>query len=376
MKKKLRNILISSAMFTVSTISFGQTEKGNVIIGLNFEVGGSKASSSNDITPYKNTFFNQSAELSVGKFVKKDLMLGLALDNYNASTKLSPGSSSIRNNDFGIHAQLRQYLYQKNNLLFFVGGGAGIRLKKTVNENTNAEEDTRNRNASIFAELGANYFVSKKIALEGRIITTSTFMNLYGVGNGFSLGLKYFPENESYSPAEEIGNSHKNWLIGARFANSGNAVKNSPGTESSSSGNEVEINAGKFLGSKRNHLLALGLSLFTSKSGISPYENKSSEFMITPFYEYYFRTERLSPYIGLSSSFLLHSPNNNTFTSYQRLSLGLAYFLKDHFLIKANFAGLSTALQNSKGGDGSKWRYSAIDLSLFNASNISLAYRW
>ncbi len=372
MKNKLNNLLACSALLALSTTSFAQTEKGDVIVGLNFMIGSSKGTDSFQ----KTTTFAQSSNLSVGKFIKKDLMLGLAFNNYFGNRKLFPVNGNVKNNELGINVQIRQYLYHKDNLLFFVGGGAGISSSKRVDENTTETSESGSSNASIFAELGLNYFISKKVALESRIITSSTFMDLSGVSNGFSVGLKYFPGNKSYLQTETIDNAYKNWLIGARFESSGNSVKTRPGNENKSSGVHYEINAGKFLGTKRNHLLALGLNLFAYKTGMSPDEYKNNEFMITPFYEYYLKTERLSPFIGLSSSLLLYSPDNNTFDSYQRLSIGLAYFLKDHFLVKANFAALSTSLQNTKDGNNAKWHYSYLNFRLFDASNISLAYRW
>ncbi|NBA88194.1 hypothetical protein GVN16_20645 [Emticicia sp. CRIBPO] len=376
---KNKNIFFYFSLFLISTNAFSQTEKGKLIIGLNSQLnylqGDYHFQNSSVGFIDKNDIFSQKSNVFLGVFLKKNFLLGFSFGSSFENRKVTPDESRNEKTDSReFTLQARQYFYYKNNLFMFTG--AGFRFKSgKFNELYPYDKTIKSSDVTSFGEVGLNYLITKKIAFEATVTPSASVKDFNGIKCSFAVGLKYFPGNKSYFSEEELNIDHKNWLVAVRFGSS-NSPKKYTYLEERILLTEYEVSVGRFLGPKRNHTIGLALGVSTTKTNRWGDQIRGKGLMITPAYEYFLKTKRLSPFIGIYGSFLIGNSGNNDLTSSQRLSLGLAYFLKDHFLIKANLITLSTSFYNRQDWDYHDWHYSSLDFNLFNSSSISLAYRW
>ncbi|GEM_PF-1851902 len=377
MKNKFRNLIISSAMLTVSAASFAQTEKGKSIVGINASIYSYnvKAKGASNETIARNS--SQFIELNYGKFVRKNLLVGLGASFSASQLKSGFPSADISSNATGIvfSPGIRQYFGNNGNFTFFGGAYYSLGFVKTKSEGVNASPDQKSITSSLTAELGMNYFINQNFALEAKIYNNSGLINLTNNSSGLAFGIKYWPQNTTFTPLEESENTFKNWIIGVDVNTRKEKTQNAFDIETTSSTTQAEIYAGKFIGSKKNHLVGLGLGRETNKNSSGGNSNTHHRTIITPFYEYYFKTTKLTPIAKISSSFSIFSSSQYLLYMENSADLGLAYFVSDHFLVKANFIHLGANFQRQENGPPT-YVANQFHFNIFDNSTLGLAYRW
>ncbi len=169
-----KNMIITTLLLTFSITSFAQTEKGEFIIGGNF-----------DFNTKKHVGFTVTEFIfspTVGYFVANNLAVGIGLD-YSV-TKFS----AFKGESIAIMPFARYYFGKHDKLRFF--GHAGIGLASGNLESTdfsNRVSSYKSKKFTYKAGLGASYFFTKNAALEGMLQYSNT---KYDNTLGFNLGLK------------------------------------------------------------------------------------------------------------------------------------------------------------------------------------------
>lgn len=381
MKKCLQSFILFLALLISSTYTHAQTEKGKSVMGFNTGIYAYKLKYNLGNDNYLRKVSSQTIEVNYGKFIRKDLLLGLGLGlSHNKSTDGNiNGELFVKNKGISLSPFVRQYFLAKENFSFFAGAGYTADFIRNETNNSDNVPKTRYLNSSLKAELGMNYFVSKNFALEAKLNTTSDLTDLAGSNdNGLTIGVKYWPGNTDFTPTEEINTDFKNWVVGLDINTATTATTSAANNEVTQTEFDGQLYAGKFFGSKRNHLAGIGVGRGSTRYTTNTGSSVSSNMVFTPFYEYYCKTNRLTPVAGLSSSFFFfgNNSNNSVFYNETNLNFGLAYFLKDHFIVKANFITLGLTLQHIENNTPSVVNAHQFDFSIFNNSTVGLAYRW
>lgn len=373
MKNKFNNLLVCSALLlALSTASFAQTEKGKSVIGLNAQIYSNNVYVNNTENGSIIRNSSQRLDLNYGKFVKKNLLVGLGTSFSGNQSTIGIPIYNVWRKSFGIslHPGLRQYFGSNENFIFFAGASCSLNFGKNTSNDSDIP-DSRYTTSSLNAEVGMNYFLSKNFAIEARFQNRTDLSGVIDNTNSLVFGIKYWPKNTAFTPLEESENTFKNWVAGADFSTS--RVRPDLNTDNKELKTTIEIYAGKFIGSKKNHLVGLGIGRQDSKQTAIGYTSTNHQTIITPFYEYYFKTTKLTPVARLSSSFSIFSNANSMLFMENSAELGLAYFLNDHFLARANFVRLNTFFQRF--GQGS-FKSNQVDFSIFDNTTLGLAYRW
>lgn len=372
MKNKLNNLLACSALLALSTNSFAQTEKGKSVIGLNAQIYSNKVYVNNSENGSIIRNSSQFIDLNYGKFVKKNLLVGLgaSFSGNQSETGIPIYNVSIKSSGIGFYPGIRQYFGRNENFLFFAGAYYRLNFGKTESNHSDVP-DSRYITSSFNAEAGMNYFLSKNFAFEAKFHNTTDLTGINDNNTVLAFGIRYWPKNTAFKSLEISDTTFKNWITGADINTSN--VKTDLSTNNKDLKSTFQIYAGKFTGSKKNHLVGLAVGRKNSKVIHETSTEASHQTIITPFYEYYFKTTKLTPVARLSSSFSIFSNAKSLLFMENSAELGLAYFLNDHFLVRANFVRLSTFFQRY--GHGSL-KNNQFDFSVFDNTTLGLAYRW
>lgn len=167
--------MIIAAILLVSSItSFAQTEKGKFMIGGNFDFAKSEQSG------IRATEFSFSP--SVGYFIYNNLSVGIGLD-YSLFK-----SSQYKGEFVAIIPFARYYFAKQDKLKFFGQAGLGL-LSSNIKSRAADDGFVPNKinELTYHAGVGASYFFTKNVALEGVLQYKSIE---YKKALGFNLGLK------------------------------------------------------------------------------------------------------------------------------------------------------------------------------------------
>ncbi len=146
-----KNIFVSTVLLLFTTISYAQTEKNNLILGGNINYSSVKTGS----LSVKNTTLNLSP--SVGYFVVDNLAVGVNI-NYSQEKFANITQNSL---SFGPFA--RYYFGKHDKLKPFGQIGLGL---FSGNHQVNFR-NTKVKGSTYHIGLGAAYFLTKNVALEG-----------------------------------------------------------------------------------------------------------------------------------------------------------------------------------------------------------------
>ncbi len=171
MKKKM---IIIAILLVFSITSFAQTEKGE------FLLGGKVDFDRTTQLGYKATSFSFAPE--IGYFIAKNLAVGIGLD-YERSNFSSQKAITIAAMPFA-----RYYFAEQGKFKFFGQAGAGYAFRKMKGSTYRNRDYSYSSNKFTYkAGLGASYFLTKNIALEGML----QYDNInYGKSLGVSFGLQ------------------------------------------------------------------------------------------------------------------------------------------------------------------------------------------
>ena len=321
-KRMIRLTGITIAMMIcILSVSFGQEEPGkNYISKGQWLIGGNLSLYTTD--DFDDFTFSFSP--SGGYLITNKLALGLRTSFSNTRIVDVDGENLGRHNAVSL-APFARYYVSVNRFAPFAEvsyGGAWHKMESNFSGTPTTSKD----NSTFYsAGVGANYFLSKNVALEGALIYSKTIDSYYDGTVGFDLGLQFFLSRNNSSTAEEENYISKGqWLIGG----TGNI---SLGEVDALDFNQFSVTpmAGYLVGNK----LAVGLS-----TGFNYYKGGSQSFYAQPFVRYYVNQKRLTPFGEIAYGaawtkikyydFNINDTVVDTYSSTAyRISAGLNYFL-------------------------------------------------
>ncbi len=368
----LKFFFILSAYFFAPAL-YGQTEKGKSITGVSLSLIQSTDKSTGLNTRFDANRLQLGLDLNYGYFIKDNTLLSLSagVSSFNTKAESNTGGPyKDYNTSFSFAPGIRQYFAESKGFHFFAGASYGLQFQKTGN---NFENSTKSRYAwsSLEAELGTNYFVSRSVALEARVYHRTGLLDITNNTNsGLVVGLKYWPGNENYKDESSEVSTGK-WISGLDISTEMNASRFRDNPETIRRTHRSEIYLGRFFGQNRRQVLGLGLGFIRDKRG----EESDFAALITPYYEYYMRTSRLSPMVRLSSTVRLADNKESPLDLSARAGFGFACFVSDHLLIRAQFAELGLSVIRYKDGQNT-YNQTTTALRIFETGVLGLAWRW
>jgi hypothetical protein len=154
-------ILTSIILFVFSIASYGQIEKGNVLLGST----GSMSFSSNE----ERSYFDVHINPNLGYFVTNKIALIASIPlSFNTHKFETWQSTSIA---YGLAPSLRYYFLRKDKSALFASTGFGLVQYKSKQKSSNPSNVTKKTsiNTSTHISVGYVYFLSKSIGLEAEL---------------------------------------------------------------------------------------------------------------------------------------------------------------------------------------------------------------
>ncbi|WP_020601501.1 hypothetical protein [Spirosoma spitsbergense] len=342
-----------------------QIQKGNSILsgelavtyGRN-QIAGSIGSATSSQT---STSWYPNLSVTAGRFWADNWLVGVSVsgsltNQYYYPTGSTGGQAiyyrvtSIRGTPF-----LRRY-WQVNSLFLFAGAGLSVGVSTTkrpaLNNNGQLINDAQRTSVVDVApqvEVGANYFLTNRLALQLTATANALPINTAGL----RAGLVYW--TGSGLPAggrEERENSQTNvgkWLIEGSFSavsQKNTQLDNATGStnQTRSSTHSVSPSIGYFI--RKNSLIGISLPVSWGL-GIRSSTGADARLVsvgVSPYYQHYWTSTRLTPYTRLNVGYARMSGKEvgasqpvytaNTFSG--GINMGLAYMAGQRFIIETS----------------------------------------
>jgi hypothetical protein len=175
-------ILLASLYLLTILVGLGQTSSGTLLLGAGFNFEGQQyqAAPSNTYsdTPYltSSKIGGYSATMQAGKFIRDNLVVGLAGNHSATEFKISysrDGSlyyDHTHTLDFSVGPFIRKYILVTDKFFFFSQGSTGLSFGNTVEKPDPGSGNSSYKTKSLgaFAKLspGVTYFITPKIGLD------------------------------------------------------------------------------------------------------------------------------------------------------------------------------------------------------------------
>lgn len=172
MKKVL---LFAFTAIAISTVTYGQIEKGTVLLGGNLNFGTSKSENSTLSSHYKNETSSYGFTPSVGFTIKPNTIVGLQLGYAHSKNTSEPNSGTQEHNDYSAEIFLRRYLTLGKG--FYVFAQPGVFFNRNIYEyiTNSSNQENKGWNVGVSLYPGISYAVSKRFHLEAGL---GNFANL------------------------------------------------------------------------------------------------------------------------------------------------------------------------------------------------------
>ncbi|GAB3496150.1 hypothetical protein GCM10027341_14480 [Spirosoma knui] len=347
-------VLIVIGLFLASA-GWAQTEKSNGIISGTVSVDYSKANNSNrSIAPGLN--------LTAGHFFANNWLMGLSTTVNTTFLKTKPaglpGEPFINNSTVrsSITPFVRRY-WRFDPVHFFAGAGltigvTGSRQTDLVsNDGQPVFVQQRLTGVSVdpYFEGGLNYLLTNRLGLQLVASTTSIPFRVAGV----NVGLVYWtgPGRRASVPREQANpqTDKGRWLLEGSFSVSSQTTKQdqtSPRTSVRLANTTYALNPSVGFFVKKNSLLGISVpvSIGTYKTEPGGQSVTNWNIGISPYYQRYWSSTRLTPYTRVSANYTLVSFTTidekvNNFGA--GLNLGLAYMAGQRFIVETSLANVS-----------------------------------
>lgn len=376
MKKRLYTL----AFLLVASIAGAQTQKGNGLVSGGLSVGYSQISYQPSDASQQT--WQPALNVTVGRFVTDNWLVGVSVWGtsyfgqartafFNGQTRRTLEQHST-NVDVDVTPFVRRY-WQFAPVQVFAGAGlsVGISGSRVTNQEFNGptqqvvplELRTTGFQVSPYLEAGVNYFLTNRLALQLSATAGSLPFNV----SGFNTGLVYWTgadRKAERQQARENGQTNRgNWLIEGGFGSNSTSTNRSTGTtvnQTSSGTYAISPSVGYFL--SKNSLLGISVPFAfvgNENSGQNPQRSSRNSYWsvgISPYFQRYWTSTRLTPYTRVSASYVaIGSKPNRTGTNLVDASLGvgLAYMAGQRFIVETSVANASLAYQPSDdSGDG------------------------
>ncbi len=365
---KRHSLLLLFAVAVTTAPLLAQTEKGNGLVSGGLSLGYLSSPVAGIST---NTQFTPSLNLTVGKFVKDDWLLGVGVlfngrfNKYTANTSRQ-NSAIIDQRNHEIPIQIRPFVrhyWKFNQIQLFAGGGLTVDVnnsrstsKTTSIPGTSLLAGTTSRESSSlsvnpYIEIGANYFLTKRLSLQATVAAYSLPIGVGAVG----LGLVYWTGTGS-TATQPTGTANPQtdrgrWVVeayvgGGRSRNSSEDPSASGGINSySNSGYDFSFypSVGHFV--SKNTVLGLSLISSFRNGNNTP---RTQRLGVSPYWQHYWANNRLTPFTRIGVAYTQttsEGTDNKTADLGASGSIGLAYMVGKRFIIETALLNASVNRQ-------------------------------
>lgn len=348
-----------------------QTQRGNGIIsgtiGANYRRSDVNVNGFHQLSDY--TLIPQ-LNITGGKFVNNNWLLGLSV-NGNAfvveqEIQRSSGQAVTyrlqnRNASVVVTPFVRRY-WQFKPIQIFAGAGPSVvisrsrllsqRVDNPSGQYVPTESMTNELRISPRLEAGVNYFLTNRLALQLAASTSSLPFNV----SSFDAGLMYWTGTDRKvvpQSARDNGQTNRgNWLLEGSFSTNRSVTKSDDGLVANrivANQYSISPSVGYFIG--KHTLLGVSIPLTYEKaanelsrsSATDPYGRKDWSVGFSPYWQYYWAPNRLTPYTRVSATYLTTIPSsgNRATTVAGGVNLGLAYRAGQRFIIETSLANVA-----------------------------------
>lgn len=351
----------------IASVAGAQTQKGNGLISGDVSISHSRA---NDQRGYANQNASRSTlELTAGRFVADNWLVGghvsgrWGFGKSEISVPIGQGQRiySGRNASAVVYVTpfVRRY-WQFAPVQVFAGAGlsVGINGSHVMNQDFTGTAqqivplELRNNALQIspYLEAGVNYFLTNRLSLQLSASTRSLPLSVAGLSTGLVYWTGLDRKATRQPERENVQTNRSNWIVEGDFSASRGSVNNTTGTvltQSSSRSFSISPSAGYFI--SKNNLLGIsipvGVSVFDNDSQNPSSADRNSFWSVgvSPYFQHYWTSTRLTPYTRASATYFLaesrpDNENTNSVSVNVALSIGLAYMAGQRFIIETSLA--------------------------------------
>ncbi len=357
----MKKQLLAMAGVLLAWNAGAQTQTGNGLLSGSVAVNYYQSEAPQ--STYSQSNWLPNLNLTAGRFVANNWLLGLTVSGRSSFGESTvPVLGGLRNvtlrptnRQISVTTTpfVRRY-WRFDPVLVFAGAGVLVdvggseQVSQTYNYQTSrvttASQRTQNLSVNPYLEAGANYFLTKRLALQ---LTASAGSLPFTVG-GFSTGLVYWtgperpgdPQPERDNPQTNRGN----WLVEGGFSVSSTTNRQVNGSTNQSALHTYTVSpaVGYFIG--KNNLIGIRIPLAfgRNENTASPQTTNRTDIRsigIAPYYQHYFSQTRLTPFFALSATYgvLTQTVDEVTLRSVQgSAGIGLAYMAGQRFIVETS----------------------------------------
>ena len=212
-----RIILSIIILISISTVANAQFTKGSAVLGGTFSFGSNKNMS--DVTPEKSSTSSGSFNVSLGKAIRENSLLGIFITyQYNSreyNMGYAPGKDNSNGYGIGLFYRIYKNLGKEFYLFGEVGGGYQGSGSNSYDSSGNKTSTGNTYGGQIYLYPGVAYKVSRKFFIELSI--PQLFNAAYSHGNTKSGGVNSSSSDFFYVDANLNSNPLSNIGIGFRL---------------------------------------------------------------------------------------------------------------------------------------------------------------
>lgn len=363
--------LCTAVALLLAGVAGAQTQKGNGLISGDVSIDYSRSNFQQNETTQRG--WEPVLNLTAGRFVADNWLLGIAVSSQSTFRKSETsvlinqlqGTLSQRDASIAVITTpfVRRY-WQFAPVQVFAG--AGLSVGVNGNRLTDREFDEltqqiipveqRNRGLRIspHLEAGANYFLTNRLALQLSISAASLPLSVGSVSTGLVYWTGANRKNKLQPTRKNVQTKRDNWLVEGGF-HAGRASTDFPsGNTEKSAGYSISPSVGYFI-SERNVLgisVPVGFGSYENSSPIPPNSSANWSVGISPYFQHYWISTRLTPYTRASTTYsTLEYKTDSGINKRNSLSaegsIGLAYMAGQRLIIETSLANASLTYRPS-----------------------------
>lgn len=392
----MRKQLCAIASLFLTTFAGAQTQKGNGLFSGGFSVNYNQ--SGYQQATLRQEYWQPSLSVTAGRFVSDNWLVGASVSGTAIFQQLQGGMGSnqaLRETDYNVFSAelvpfVRRY-WQFAPVQVFAGAGLSLRSNgQRVATNEEASTNTlvflTNQRTNDFLigpylEAGANYFLTKRLALQVSAATRSLPFSVASVNTG----LVYWTGSDRKAgpgeARETIQTNRRNWVVEGGFSVDHSLTDYMSDSQRNQTSNSYAFSpsVGYFI--RKNSLLGVSVPLLIgsgeSRNQSQPrFTNNYWSVGIAPYFQHYWTSTRLTPYTRVGASYTMMKSGVNTNTIYgagASFGMGLAYMAGKRFIIETSLgnASLTYTPPNKAGTSPKTWN---ADLSAGLQGNFAVRY--
>lgn len=356
--------LCAIASLFLTTFAGAQTQKGNGLISGGFSINYNQ--SGYQQATLRQQYWQPSFNVTAGRFVSDNWLVGASVSGTASFQKLQGGMGSnqaLRESDYNVFSAelvpfVRRY-WQFAPVQVFAGAGLSLRSsgeRVATNEEvgTNPQVFPVNQRTNDFLigpylEAGANYFLTKRLALQVSAATRSLPFSVASINTGLVYWTGTDRKADPGEARETVQTNRRNWVVEGGFTvdHSTTDYMRNPQLIQTSTSYALSPSVGYFI--RKNSLLGVSVPLLfgsgESRNLSQPrFTNNYWSVGIAPYFQHYWTSTRLTPYTRVGASYTMMKSGVNTNTIYEAgasFGMGLAYMAGKRFIVETSLGNAS-----------------------------------